>query len=207
MTVNKLFSAIILSFVSFSATVEASPYLSAQVGTFGAGDIDGTLHEGGELTRIAAGYSWNTTKKIRLGLESAFTFFKETKISITYEPFSTWYNTREAYNIDGSSQRLNFDLLGVFDFYATKKFDLFVKAGKGYQKRKFKSESTNPAFSSATSNASGFKMGLGLGYDIIKNLNLNLEFAYQGGENSYFVNKATPSFGTTMLGLRYKIAK
>lgn len=207
MNINRVFPAIIFSFFSISTAVEAAPYLSAQVGTFGAGDIENSLHEEGELTRLAAGYSWNTTQKIRIGLESAVTLFRETHFSIAYQPYSTWSHTREAYNIDGSSKRLNFDLLAVFDFYATKKFDLFVKAGQGYQQRKFKSESDNLAFSSATTNVSGFKMALGLGYDIIKNLNLNLECAYQGGENSYFVNKATPSFGTLMFGLRYKMQK
>lgn len=205
MRVSKFLSIITFSFFSFSSSVEASSYLSGQIGTFGTGDVDSTSPEQGKLTRLAVGYSWNTTTRIKLGLETAVSVFKETTVSKTYEPFTMWYNTPQTYNIDGSVQRFNYDLLGVFDFYATKKFDLFIKAGQGYQKKKFKSESTHSAFSSTTLTVSGFKMGLGLGYDIIKNLNLNLELSHQAGKNNHFINKATPSFGTAMLGLRYNM--
>ena len=195
----KLF-VVVISYCVFTSTGFAgSPYVSGQIGRFGSGDVDpDTTIDHGMAARIAAGYTWDTTKRIKLGLETGLTGFQTTHVK-------TYFANDPINSFDVDLSRTNVDILGVFDLFVTKRFDLFAKLGWAYQTQKVSSRTSMVTdITPARDNGNGLKLALGLGYNITPQVNLNLEVSGQSGGDGPYLNDHVHGIGTTMLGLRYK---
>lgn len=190
---QKKFALIALSSLLFThSALAGSPYVSGQLGYF---DSD-YFSDHGFAARAAAGYLWNTSKRIHLGLETGLTGFQKKNIE-EYVPSFSYYQSGYYEHI--SNQRTTLDVLGVFDFFVTQKFDLFVKLGALYQWNSTHSDD----YATPSRDGFGGKLSIGFGYNITPHVNIFVERSGQRDKNNYLNYSNDKTLGTTMLGLRY----
>lgn len=193
---NKI--AIVLASILMLGSMNAyatGPYVAAEAGFYGLGSNDNpfkNLFDNDDEVklagRVAAGYLWDVAASTKLGLETGFT--KNQNISDTFFGSSVKF------------KRHGFDLLGVADFHATDKFNLFAKAGAVYSHNEVAVGSSS-SYISFSENKVVPKAVLGAGYDLSNALNVNLSLAHEFMKSGF---EGIPSSSMLMLGMKYNFA-
>lgn len=170
---NKI--SVFLTAALLSQAVFAGPYAAIEGGVngYGGNNIYDNFFESegkGPVGRLSAGYLWDLNDRFQIGLETGFSkYFKDLKANGT-----DWWNDT---SWNARYKRWDVDLLGVVDFHATERFNLFAKAGAAYANQKTSAsifmQNTTYTYSD-TDNIVSPKAVIGMGYDVTDNVNLNL---------------------------------
>lgn len=177
---------------AMSTTALANPYLSLQAGIAGIGEYDhvfGNFSHTDDFNdqrttgRIAAGYlAMLDNSNFSIGVESGLNGSLPFKSDNYY---------------DVKLKRWSFDILGVVDFYATEKFDIFGKLGAAYVTNKV---SSSYFYDSYTHRETVPKMGLGIGYDVTPCINMNLTLMHEFSEDG-----TIPSMTAALVGVKFNL--
>jgi outer membrane immunogenic protein len=172
---NKI--SVFLTAALLSQAVFAGPYAAIEAGVNGYGNNN--IYENffetesnGPVGRLSAGYLWDLNNRLGVGLETGFSkYFKDLKVN-----GRDWWSD-SSWNV--CYKRWDVDLLGVVDFHATEKFNIFAKAGAAYVNQKisgtiFEQNTTYHLSNSDIDNIVSPKAVIGMGYDVTDNVNLNL---------------------------------
>lgn len=186
---KKNIALIVLATLSTSAL--AKPYLGLQAGVGGVGDYDHVFgnfkrhtDENDQKTtgRISAGYLADiSNSRFKVGIESGL------QGSLPFKANDYW---------DTKIKRWSFDIVGVADFYATPKLDLFAKLGAAYTSHHISSND----FYSETIHETVPKAALGIGYDVTPCVNLNLSLSHEFSDNAN-----VPSLTAALVGVRFNL--
>jgi hypothetical protein len=196
-TIFTLMASTVLSGATFACppnTLLDSPYVSAQLGV---ADKPYSNYESKKFTgRVAYGYLWNPNEIVKLGLETGFNLLENNHyVGNTGVPASGY---------QGTVKRFGFDILGVLDFYATQRLDLFAKAGPSFTFQKFKYTSTANQPAKSHKDVAALKFAVGVGYDINENTNIYLAREFQTKQNHSVLENSTVPADSTSIGVRYK---
>lgn len=131
---NKI--SLLLSLILLSNAAFATPYLSGQVGYMGAGNNN-------PFSNIFDGNTYSATYTSRVAAGYLWDVNPCLKVGLETGVMTSMV-----------------DLLGVVDFYATQKVDVFAKAGTQYIRHAY--DHFSP------------KAAVGIGYDVLENVNVNL---------------------------------
>lgn len=139
---------------------------------------------------------WNPNEIVKLGLETGFNMFEN----------NHYFGNAgvPAFGYQGTVKRFGFDILGVLDFYATQRLDLFAKAGPSYTFQKFKYTSTANEPAKSHKDVAVIKFAVGVGYDTSKNTNIYLSREFQTKQKHSVLENSTVPAEATSIGLRYK---
>lgn len=172
-----------------------SPYVSAQ---FGVSDKPYANFESKKFTgRVAYGYLWNMNEQFQLGMEGGLNAYENAHYS-----YANVAAPRVA--ATGTLKRAAFDLLGVANFYASTRLDLFAKAGPVFTHQRFKySSPTNQPVSSHT-DKTALKLVMGVGYDINEQANIYLSRDFQTSHRHQPIERSSIKANATSIGIRYK---
>ncbi|MCS5710528.1 outer membrane protein [Candidatus Berkiella aquae] len=185
--------ALTMSALFSTFTLNASPYVSAQIGRYG---IDIYDHHNGVAGRLAAGYLWHTTERLHLGLETGLNLFQNLNYTCQY-----FYDSPR----ERKYKSTYLDALFVIDYFVTQRFDLVAKFGAAYVWQD--SPFINPIYNNVKNDYEGFtaKVALGFGYNLTNKVNLNLmiDIPHSAQKVNYVINQLIPS-SSFMLGLRYQ---
>lgn len=196
-TLFSLLATYVLSSTAFACppnTLLDSPYVSAQMGV---SDKPYANYESKKFVgRVAYGYLWNPNEIVKLGLEAGANMFENNHyVGNTGVPASGY---------QGTVKRFGFDILGVLDFYATQRLDLFAKAGPSYTFQKFKYTSTANEPAKSHKDVVALKFAVGVGYDVSENINLYLTREFQTKQKHSVLENSTVPADATSIGVRYK---
>ncbi|MFI4937096.1 MAG: outer membrane protein [Candidatus Berkiellales bacterium] len=200
---NKI--SLLLPLILVSSTAYSAPYISGQLGVVGYGnnaifknlfDNDDQYAASG---RVAAGYLWDINNCLKMGLETGFTINSDKNL----DTVDFWNN-----HIDVDYKRWSADLLGVVDFYATERFDLFAKAGVAYVSEKVEARISNPWGVNVSGSVSNEKYVpkavIGAGYNVTNNVNLNVSLNHEFDRNSRSdFSLSVPGATSVLAGIKY----
>jgi opacity protein-like surface antigen len=185
-----------------SSQVFAGLYVQGQVGAAGIGGnnnfFDNIFDNEFDLKatgRISAGYLWHANPCLKVGLETGFQGYSNLTIEDSDDFLSASYKYK----------RSTFDVLGVLDYSANSKINLFAKAGPAYVMQKetisFADNYYNYSFTDS-SNVVVPKAAVGVGYNINPALNVNLSFNHEFKKDSD--NKFAGSESSILAGVVFK---
>jgi len=196
-TIFSLMASMALSSTAFACPPNSlvdSPYMSAQMGV---ADKPYSNYESKKFTgRVAYGYLWQANEIVKLGLESGFNMFENNHY--------VGNNAVPTSGYQGTVKRVGFDILGVLDFYATSRLDLFAKAGPSYTFQKFKYTSSANEPAKSHKDVAALKFAVGMGYDISENTNVYLTREFQTKQKHSVLENSTVPADSTSIGVRYK---
>ncbi len=183
----------------FSEVAHSSPYISAQIGASHgyASPLSSVFLEQdkfGITGRVATGYLWNLTDRVKLGVEGGAQGYQ---------------NIEDKHGaLSVTAKRWSLDMLGVADCFITQRFDIFAKLGTALVHQEYTARlNGNDHYygeklyffvnDQPLKSQSIFvpKAEIGAGYNLQKNLNLNLSVNHEcrnqqrlvGGTRSYLV--------------------
>jgi opacity protein-like surface antigen len=213
---KKLLTALSIGTLIVSISAHSKPYISAQVGAASGNEIQiSTFADNdnkiGVTGRLATGYLWDLSDNFKLGVEAGAQVYQNT------EDKTQGYNSIDGKNVTVSvmAKRWGLDILGVADYFITERFDIFAKLGTAFVHQEF------PARVNGNSHYNGDefyifldgqalkpqsrfvpKAVVGAGYNVQKNLNLNLSINHEFKNDNHVV----PGVRSFLVGAKYSFS-
>ena len=181
--------------------VDGSPYVSAALGIYGAGQDNNPFNNIFDndddirgAARLAAGYEWDLHNKFKVGFEAGINGFQDHEQDATIiTPDDTTLTYR----------RFSADILAVIDYYIVPCVDLFIKGGPVFVHQEASAEHTTVAISNDDNGVTG-KLAIGLGYAFTHKINVNLTLAHEfERDHGYRDVDSFPSASSLLLGVNY----
>lgn len=194
---------IILSFCGLLSTqTMAGLYVQGQVGAAGIGAdnnfFDNIFDNEFDLKatgRISAGYLWHANPCLKMGVETGFQGYSNLTIEDSNDFFSASYKFK----------RSTFDVLGVLDYSANSKLNLFAKAGPAYVMQKESISYTDYPYTYSFTDKSNVvvpKAAVGIGYNVSPALNVNLSLNHEFKKET--ASKFAGSESSIMAGVLFR---
>ncbi len=190
-------------------------YLSAQIGSASGNEIfvsnPPNDYKIGATGRLAAGHLWEPTCRFKLGVEAGIQIYQN------IENKSHDYYDADGRNVELSieTKRWGLDVLGVADFFITKRFDLFAKLGTAFVQQSYSNRINGNTFYNGGKVYSAInahylesesrfvpKVAVGAGYNVRDNLNINLSINHEYKNQDHYV----PGVRSVLLGLNYSFS-
>ena len=162
-----------------------APYVAYQAGSYGYND-DNKFYDNlfdDFSTRLSAGYMWATNPCLSYGVEAGYQFYSK--------------QSERIFDYTFSYKRQSLDLLGVLDYKINQQFNVFAKAGAVLVLQTFKLGDVY-GVDSEDHNTVTPKAAIGVGYEILDNVQLNLSLNHEF-EREYHA----PSASSLLLGVQY----
>lgn len=205
MKYSKLLLSALSIFISTNAL--SAPFVNVQIGAAHGNSSplvigEHTNNKFGFTGRLSGGYLWDTTEKLKLGLEAGIQDFQNIDVN---------YNNV----VNVTSKRWTVDALAIADYFVTDRFDVFAKLGTAYVHQHY------PTTFNGSRSIDGERLYLfingrpletqthfvpkavvGLGYNILSDVNLNFSISHDTKNN----DKMIPGVRSYLVGAKYSFS-